>query len=162
MPVSQSELDYLDCMELHGSSLVTLIYICGSHYISLTLFDCKITLEEIMSRYLMLLYTSSPDDKAEFANTLFVIRSSSAQHANCIEQFRSLSPFYSKIQSRRIFCFATVQQMYSIKDLAGKVSHHCSTLSITAVDKVLRKKSQTLEEFQTHYTPCVYTLRGTL
>lgn len=78
MPVSQSELDYLDCMELHGSSLVTLIYICGSHHISLNLFDCKITLEEIMSRYPMLLYTSSPDDKAEFANTFFVIRSSSA------------------------------------------------------------------------------------
>lgn len=46
--------------------------------------------------------------------------------------------------------------MYSIKDLAGKVSHHCSALSITAVDKVLRKKSQALEEFQTHYTACIY------
>lgn len=78
MPVSQSELDYLDCMELHGLSLVTPIYICGSHRISLTLFDCKITLEEIVSKYPMLLYTSLPDDKAEFANTLFVIRSSSA------------------------------------------------------------------------------------
>lgn len=75
MPVSQSELDYLGCMGLRDSSQVNLIYICGSHCISLTFFffffNCKITLEEIMSRYPMLLYTSLPDNKAEFANTLF-------------------------------------------------------------------------------------------
>lgn len=62
----------------------------------------------------------------------FLIRFSSACYANGFEQVSTLIAPCHKFESRHIFCFCSVQQMYSTKDLVEKVSYQCGTQSNAA------------------------------
>lgn len=87
-----------------------------------------------MSGYHILLCTVLPDNKAKSVNIPFsLVRFSSAYYANGLEHVATLIALCHKFESRHIFCFCSVQQMYSIKDLLGKVSYQCGALSNAAV-----------------------------